>query len=158
PSNPLNAAPESAISGRLVFEDAGFSCDQQCRVTLLSQGVRPVETVLADLGGNFSFHAVPRGNYSIRVEIDGYETVTSSVREADMMYGLNITVPLSRKPTTTSSKGSNVVNVSEFRERYPKRAVSYFEKATELRKKKQDDQAIKYFQDALDLAPNFYEA
>jgi superkiller protein 3 len=43
-------------------------------------------------------------------------------------------------------------------QQYPKKAVSDFEKGTELRKKKQDERAIKYFQDAVDLAPNFYEA
>src|SRR5262249_40577977 len=40
----------------------------------------------------------------------------------------------------------------------PKKAVSYFEKGVELSKKKDNERAVKFFKDALDLAPKFYEA
>src|SRR5262249_58151890 len=49
-------------------------------------------------------------------------------------------------------------DVSEFLDRYPKKAVSYFEKGSQLLKKKKNEEAVKYFQNAVDLAPNFYEA
>jgi Flp pilus assembly protein TadD len=157
----LHAAPDSSFSGRLVFDVGSFSCDQQCRVTLLSLGARPVETVFADLAGNFTFHAVPRGNYSIRVEIDGYEPLIYPIRDTEAAYGITINVPLTRRSVATAvNKGADadVVNVSEFLQRYPKRAVTYFEKGNDLRKKKRDEDAIKYFKDAIDLAPTFYEA
>jgi Flp pilus assembly protein TadD len=160
-SNLLHAAPDSSFSGRLVFENTSFSCEQQCRVTLLGLGVRPVETVFADLGGNFTFNAVPRGTYSIRVDIDGYEPLIYPIRDTDSAYGISINVPLARRPAvSTVNKGADadVVNISEFLQRYPKRAVAYFEKGSDLRKKKRDEQAIKYFKDAVDLAPTFYEA
>src|SRR5262245_49268138 len=77
----LNTSPAQsatdAISGHLIFDDATFSCtQQQCVVTLLAAGVRPVQTVMADLGGNFTFTNVPRGSYMVRVEIEGYQPVT----------------------------------------------------------------------------------
>jgi tetratricopeptide (TPR) repeat protein len=50
------------------------------------------------------------------------------------------------------------VNVSEFLDRYPKKAVSYFEKGTDSVKRKKNDEAVKYFKSAVELAPTFYEA
>src|SRR5215813_8631539 len=85
----LHAAPDRSISGRLVFDDSSFTCDQQCRVTLLALGARPVETVFADLAGNFSFNAVPRGSYTIRVDIDGFEPVMYQIRDNDAAYGIS---------------------------------------------------------------------
>src|SRR4051812_25014167 len=80
-SHRMEASADS-ISGRLVFEDSTFACEQQCLVTLLVGGARPVQTVVADLAGNFRFTSVPRGPYTIRVEIDGFETVNQVVDAA----------------------------------------------------------------------------
>ncbi len=154
--NRLQAAPDLPISGRLIFERGDFTCDQQCTVTLLASTVRPIQTVMADLGGHFAFNVVPRGQYSIRVEIEGFETVTQQV---DGVEGREVTiiVPLVRK-SGTPANAAGVVNISEFLDRYPKKAVSYFEKGNESLKKKKSDEAVKYLQNAVELAPTFYEA
>jgi tetratricopeptide (TPR) repeat protein len=70
---------------------------------------------------------------------------------------VSILVPLTRNPNV-QSKSSGIVDVSEFLDRYPKKAVSYFEKGSQLLKKKMNDEAVKYFQSAIELAPTFYEA
>jgi Flp pilus assembly protein TadD len=152
----LDAAAERAITGRLIFEN-GFTCEQQCVVTLLSLGVRPVQTVLADLSGRFTFDRVPAGSYTIRVEIDGFEIVNQQVNDFDAGFGINIMVPAIRR-STVPSNGDHVVDVSEFIERYPKKAVSLFEKGSQSLKKKNNDEAVKYFESALELAPAFYQA
>jgi tetratricopeptide (TPR) repeat protein len=69
-----------------------------------------------------------------------------------------VSVNLVRKPTASSSGGSNVVDVSEFLERYPKKAVSYFEKGNEFLNKKKTDEAVQSLRNAVELAPTFYEA
>jgi tetratricopeptide (TPR) repeat protein len=154
----IDAAPDLPISGRLIFEDVDFTCDQQCTITLLAVGVRPVQTVIADLGGHFIFNPVPRGQYSIRVDIQGFEPITQPLDSLDSSRDVNVLMTLVRKTKQTSSAEPNVVNVAEFQERYPKKAVSYFEKGTNLLRKKKNDEAVKQLKSAVDLAPTFYEA
>jgi len=149
------AAPRS-ISGRLMFDNGSFSCDQ-CLVTLLASGVRPIQTAFVDLSGRFTFSNIPAGFYTIRVEIEGFEPVNQQVEAFDGVSEVNILIPLVRKPAS-ASKNSNVVDLSEFLGRYPKKAVSYFEKGNQSLKKKKTDEAMHYFQNAVELAPNFYEA
>jgi len=151
------AAAGSPVSGTLIFENRDFSCDSQCRVTLMLSGVRPVETVVVALGGRFAFTTIPRGSFSLRVEIDGFESYTYPVRDFESS-SITIFMPMVAKRSPSSQTGAPVVDVSEFLERYPKKAVSYFEKGSELRKKNKNDEAVKYFQNAVELAPTFYEA
>src|SRR5262245_23758526 len=89
----LQAVGDRSMSGRLIF-DSNFSCDQQCVVTLLASGARPVQTVFADLGGRFTFDNVPRGSYAIRVEIEGFEPVTQQLQDYDAGMGVNVFVSL----------------------------------------------------------------
>ena len=145
------------ISGRLVFEDYSFTCDQQCVVSLLISGVRPIQTVVADLGGHFTFNNVPRGPFAIRVEIDGFEVANVPIRDFDIGHEMMITVPAIRKPVALPT-GKPVVNVSDFRERYPKKAVSFYEKGSASLKNKKTDEAVKYLRNAVELAPTFSEA
>jgi Tfp pilus assembly protein PilF len=155
-SNLVEGAIDQSISGRLLFEGGEVRCEQQCRVTLLASGLRPVQTVFADLGGRFVFYNVPRGFYTIRVEIDGIDPVTQVLQGSDTSE-VTVIVPLGRR-TKVVSNGTNVVDVSEFLERYPKKAVSYFEKGIEALRKKKNDEAVKYFRNAVEFAPTFYEA
>src|SRR5262245_16023392 len=152
----LLAAPDSTISGRLLFDNAGFSCDR-CTITLLA-GMRPVATTFVDLSGYFTFNNVPRGSLTIHAEIDGFETVNYQVENNGDRVSPNVVIPVARKPVIVSKSGAGIVNISEFLERYPKKAVSLFEKGSDSLKKKKNEDAIKYFRGALELAPTFYEA
>jgi Flp pilus assembly protein TadD len=156
-ANFVLAHPENSVNGRVLFENAGLACERQCTVTLLGSGVRPLQTVVTDLSGNFTFHNVPRGTYTIRVEVEGVEVANQSV---DSTTDVTIFIAPIRKPAAqqASSAKPGIVDASEFLDRYPKKAVSYFEKGVELSKKKDNERAVKFFKDALDLAPNFYEA
>jgi tetratricopeptide (TPR) repeat protein len=156
-STALEAAAAQSITGRLIFEDSRFNCEQQCIVTLLSMGVRPVQTVLADFSGRFTFEGVPQGSYAVRIDIDGFETVNHPLHELDI--AVNIIVPLMRKRAAGAfTTDSHVVDVAEFFDRYPRQAVSFFEKGIESQNKKKNDQAMKYFEDAVSIAPSFYQA
>src|SRR5215831_2529635 len=152
----LLAAPDLTISGRLLFDNAEFTCDR-CMVSLLS-GLRPVATTFMDLSGKFTFNNVPRGSYTIHAEIDGFETVNYSVEVNEGRLSASLVIPITRKPVTVSNGGPGIVNISQFLERYPKKAVSLFEKGSDSLKKKKYEDAIKYFRGALELAPTFYEA
>jgi Flp pilus assembly protein TadD len=145
---------DTSLSGRLMLENGDFDCDQ-CVVTLLAGGSRPVARALVDLSGHFSFSNVSRGSYIINIEIDGFEDVNQSV-EAYSASETNVMVTLVRKrPNPTVS---DVVDISEFLDRYPKKAVSLFEKGSDSLQQKKYAEAVQYLRNAVELAPTFYEA
>jgi Tfp pilus assembly protein PilF len=148
------AQRDQVISGRLIFDNGDSSCDH-CLVSLLANGVRPVGTTYADLSGHFTFTGVPRGSYTIHVELDGFQDVNQVIEAG---FGeANVMVTLVRKPAVVST-GSPIVNIAEFKELYPKKAVSNFEKGADLLKKNKPNDAIEYLRQAVELAPTFYEA
>lgn len=156
--SPLLEAADRSVAGRLVFDVSNFVCEQQCLVTLVAFGGRPMETVSADLSGRFSFTLIPRGPFSVRVEIEGFDGVTQSYREYEPGFALDVQIPLRRKQAETVTGGPAVVNVSEFLDLYPKKAVSLFEKGISSLKNKKNAEAVKYLREAVELAPTFYEA
>jgi tetratricopeptide (TPR) repeat protein len=141
------------VSGRLIF-DNGFLCDH-CVVTLLANGIRQVGTTVADLSGHFTFQNIPRGNYTIHLELDGFEEVNQAVDAEGI--DANVIVTLVRKRQAAGGP-AQVVNVTEFTESYPKKAVSYFEKGESAFQRKKYDEAVRDFKQALELAPTFYQA
>jgi tetratricopeptide (TPR) repeat protein len=166
-TNSARAATGQTVSGRLVFENGDFACDH-CVVSLLANGVRPISTTYAngvrpisttyaDLSGHFAFASVPAGAYTIHVEIDGFEDVNQQIDTGTVALEANVLITLVRKrPKLTS--GGKVVNISEFLELYPKKAVSFFEKGTDAMRDNKNADAVKYFREAIELAPTFYEA
>jgi tetratricopeptide (TPR) repeat protein len=158
--NPLSGAQreqaqrEQSLSGRLIFENGDFTCDR-CVVTLLANGVRPAGTTITDLSGHFTFPNVPRGNYTIRVEIDGFEDVNQAIEAAGSESNVLVSVVRKRR---TDAGPAQIVNVNELTERYSKKAVSYFEKGTSALEQKKYDEAIKNLRQAVELAPTFYQA
>ena len=150
------AEVEKSILGRLIFENGDFPCDR-CAVTLLANGVRPVATAVADLSGHFIFNHIPGGSYTIHLELEGFETVDEPINTFEAAFGPETVITLNRK-SAAAPKSDAVVNVSEFLERYPKKAVSLFEKGADSLKRKKNSEAEKYFEQAVELAPTFYEA
>src|SRR5579883_730494 len=157
-SNPVQAAEhDQTISGRLIFENSDYVCDH-CLVTLLANGVRPVGVAYIDLSGHFAFANVPRGNtYTIHVELEGFEDVNQGIDAVDGS-DVNVLVNLTRKRKPADGQKAEVVNIAEFKELYPKKAVSHFEKGMDAIDKKKYDDAIKCLKQAIELAPTFYEA
>src|SRR5438105_7906319 len=147
---------EQTISGSLISENGGLSCDR-CLISLLANGIRPVATAFLDLGGHFTFRGVPRGSYTIHAEIDGFEDVNQPV-EAHEGLEPNITINLVRKARRARGGDGDIVNVSEFLDAYPKKAVDAFKKGIEYHKLKKNEDAMKSFETAVRIAPGFYQA
>jgi tetratricopeptide (TPR) repeat protein len=154
----LEAAPDQSISGTLLSDNGEVACDH-CLISLLANGVRPIATSYLDLGGHFSFRGVPQGTYTIHAEIEGFEDVNQVVEARDNL-GLesNVTITVTRKRLKTASGGDAIVNVSEFLDLYPKKAVEAFKKGLDCRREKKNEQAIKSFETATRIAPTFYHA
>jgi Flp pilus assembly protein TadD len=143
-----------SVSGRFVFENTDFACDQ-CIVSLLADGVRPIGTTYIDLAGRFTFLNVPRGTYTVHAQIDGFEDVNQPVETSDVDASLVISLVRKHQPV---GHGGEVVNITEFKELYPKKAVAFYGKGSEALGEKKYEQAIKYFRQAIELAPTFYDA
>jgi len=151
------AVPEQTISGTLMSQAGPFQCDQ-CLVSLLANGVRPVSTTYLDLGGHFTFRGVAPGSYTIHMEIGGFEDVNQPVDVRDG-FGLgNVTITLVRKAGASRAGGGAIVDISEFLDAYPKKAVDAFKKGVEYHNQKKQEQAMKAFETAIHIAPGFYQA
>ena len=106
------AVPEQSISGTLMSQAGPFQCDQ-CLISLLANGLRPVNTTYLDLGGHFTFRGVTPGSYTIHIEIEGFEDVNQAVDVRDGFgLGANVTITLVRKATPSRTGGGNIVNIA----------------------------------------------
>ena len=151
-------APEQTISGTLMAEGGNLSCEH-CQVTLLASGGRPAATAFTDSGGHFSFQPVPAGSYMIHAEIEGFEEVNQPV-DVGEIGGLsaNVLITVSRKGGRAAAANGGIVNLSEILDQYPKKAVEAFKKGEDYKNHQKDEQAMKSFESAIKIAPNFYQA
>jgi Tfp pilus assembly protein PilF len=150
--------PEQTISGTLMSESGSFSCEH-CLITLLATGGRPAATTYTDSAGHFSFQSVPAGSYIIHAEIEGFEEVNQPV-DATNGVGLsaNVLITVARRGGHAVPINGGIVNVSEMLDAYPKKAVEAFKKGEDYKKQKKDEQAMKSFETAIKIAPEFYQA
>src|SRR5213592_547634 len=139
------AVPEQTISGTLMSQAGPFQCDQ-CLVSLLANGVRPVSTTYLDLGGHFTFRGVAPGSYTIHMEIKGFEDVNQPVDARDGLgLGGPVTITLVRQGSRSRAAGGYIVDVTEILDGYPKKAVDAFRQGLEYRKQKENEDAMKAF-------------
>jgi len=71
--------------------------------------------------------------------------------------GGHVTITLVRKGSRARADG-DIVEVTEFLDAYPKKAVDAFRKGFEYRKQKKNEDAMKTFETAIHVAPGFYQA
>src|SRR5207248_2822950 len=63
-----------------------------------------------------------------------------------------------RRIASAETEGGGTIDASEYLSAYPKKAVDLYKKGIENKKKGKDEQATKFFEQAIDAAPNFYAA
>ena len=152
------ASRDGAINGRLVF-GGSVSCD---RVVVELERVenQPIDYTFADMGCGFRFDRVTKGNYFIHVKIDGYSDVRQAVDVGEGgMSAAPLIITMSPAPTRISrQKTGNIVDASELLEQYPRKAVDLYKKSISDRKKGRNDKAIENLEQAVKIAPNFYQA
>jgi Flp pilus assembly protein TadD len=147
-----------SFTGKLIFETPGLSCTP-CQVTLLSSGGQPIGMTIADSAGNFTFENVEGGIYTIQIEMEGFEQIEQQVNVMDGFSSGTTTVLIAPKPIAPADKSNSAtVDASDFLSGYPKKAVELYKKGMDNKKKGKNDQAVKYFEQAIDIAPNFYAA
>jgi tetratricopeptide (TPR) repeat protein len=155
---PTEAAPARSFKGQLVFENVGVSCNP-CRVSLMRQSGQPVAMTITDTAGNFIFDNVEPGRYMIQVEIDGFDRIEQDVNVNEGLAGGTATILVApRRLSSATAEGAGKIDVSEYLSAYPKKAVDLFKKAIDAKKKGKDEQAAKFLEQAIEIAPNFYNA
>ena len=168
------SAPASAqqqILGNIIGHirvQRGDTPPERVMVSLEVRGA-PMDSVYCDSSGTFGFHNLGPNPYYIGVNDEHYEpvrrlAVIDPVMLAPTVF-VEITLVPKRKATPEdaappSSKDSNpnMIDVHEYAERVPKRAVKEFEKGLAADAAGKQDDAIRHYQKAVGIAPDFYRA
>ncbi len=165
------AAAQQQIEGNIIGHMRvlrGDTPPERLMVTLEVRGA-PMDSTYCDSSGTFGFHNLAPNPYYVLVNDDKYEPIRQlAVIDATSMSP-NVFVNLvliPRKKTqpdftdTPTAKGSNpdMIDVREYTSRFPKKAVKEFEKGLGSEAAAKPADAIRHYQKAVEIAPDFYLA
>jgi Tfp pilus assembly protein PilF len=143
-----------SVSGRLMYQNGGFGCES-CEVFLETIGGQVLAVTHVNSIGSFSFGDLAPDTYIVHITAEGFEEVRQTVEVTN--FG-NFTTLIMLKRKAAALDEAKLVDISQFMERYPKKAVNLFKKGTESTKKGKKVEAIKQYEEAVSIAPNFYDA
>jgi tetratricopeptide (TPR) repeat protein len=154
-----------SIRGRLLVTSAR-EVEEHIEVRLERSLGGLIGTAYTDSIGSFEFRNIQPGSYFLNVNAFGYEPVRQAVEVFSSVGGgvAAITIFLNkigadRTPgNALDAADPDVIDVSQMKERFPKKAVQNFEKAVEEEKKGQPAKAIKLLEETIKLAPTFFQA
>jgi len=146
----------------------GDAPPQRVLVTLEMRGA-PMDSIYSDSSGTFGFHGLYPNPYYVIVNDDNYEAVRRPVVIDPTMMSPAVFVDIvlvpkkKDKPDAAASpnpNGSNpdMIDVREYADRFPKRAVKEFEKGLGADAQGKHDDAIRHYLKAVEIAPDFYLA
>ena len=155
---------EYSIRGKLMLS-SGQDVDQRIEVRLEGSTQQMINSVYTDSIGNFEFRNVQPGSYYVAVNGDGFQPIRQMVEVFGNGGGVT-TVTVFLEPLAdarTAAKGvdatdPDIIDVTQLKENFPKKAVQDYDKATEEVKKGHDASAIKLLEEAVQLAPKFFRA
>jgi tetratricopeptide (TPR) repeat protein len=159
-----NRVEEYSIRGKVVIANR-HDFDQRIEVRLEKSALQVIQTAYTDSSGNFDFRNLTPGAYYVAITLEGYEPVRQLVEVFNTFGNSSITIFLSKPAIETRDRLStldaadpDVVDVSQMKENFPKRAVQDYEKALEEKQKGRLESAVKLLQQSVELAPNFFHA
>ncbi|MBI4474619.1 MAG: tetratricopeptide repeat protein [Acidobacteria bacterium] len=164
PQAPRPRQEDYAIRGKII---TGSSRDGDARieVKLERTTMQVIQMAYTDAVGNFEFRSLGPGMYWVVVNLDGFEPVRQSVELYPNMSVGNANIFLNRlapalrpKLTGVDAADPDVVDVSQMKENFPRKATQNFERALEEKKKGQTEKAIQLLEEAVQIAPAFYHA
>lgn len=121
-----------------------------------------IQTAYTDSAGSFEFRSLAPGSYYVSVTVDGYEPVRQQVEVFNNFGTANVTIFVSKATGDTrrglDAEDRDVIDISQMKENFPKKAVQDYEKAMDEKKKGKTESAVKLLEDAVRVAPNFYNA
>jgi tetratricopeptide (TPR) repeat protein len=156
---------EYSIRGKLML-DTGQDVEQRIEVRLEGSTSQLITSTYTDSIGNFEFRNIQPGAYYIAVNGDGYQPTRQQVEVFGTGGGVtNVTMFVERASSdrpgarrAVDAADPDIIDVSQLKENFPKKAVQNYDKATEEIKKGRDANAIKLLEEAVQIAPKFFRA
>ncbi|HZQ68129.1 MAG TPA: tetratricopeptide repeat protein [Terriglobales bacterium] len=126
-----------------------------------------ITTVYADNQGKFGFYSLSGNPYHIVINDERFYPVDQQVKldpsvVSVQMVQISLTPRAAPAPADTlnKQKGNNpyIVDLEQYRRKYPKKAVKEFDKGLAADRENKPDEAIRHYEKALEIAPDFYPA
>lgn len=127
----------------------------------------PITSEYTDEQGKFGFGPVTSNIYHIIINDERFYPVDQSVM-VDLSVSAVTMVQITLMPreqtqkqkTTGQVSGGNpyIIDLSEYKQHFPKNAVKEFDKGIDADRKSHTDDAIHHYEKAISLAPDFYPA
>jgi len=159
-SGSASAQAIHSLQGRVAFPN-GSSPPNAVRVKLTFNGMNIYET-FTDLSGRFSFTALRTGTYQLTAEGDGetFETTTvyadvAAFGHAAQVFTQNIQL---RLKSGKSVSPAAVTTVEALDPNTPARSREEYEKGVKDAGNNKPENAVKHFQEAITIYPQFYSA
>jgi len=127
----------------------------------------PVNSVYTDEQGKFGFPLVGNNLYHIVIHDDRFYPLDQRVMvDLSVSSMTMVQITLTPRPEaknenkTDAVSGGNpyIIDLSEYKRHFPKAAIKEFDKGVEDDKKEHRDNAIRHYEKAISLAPEFYPA
>jgi tetratricopeptide (TPR) repeat protein len=152
------------IRGKIIIPNPREANDR-IEVRLEKSAFQTIQTVYTDASGGFDFRGLTPGTYYVSVNAEGYEPVHQQVEIMSSFGTQSVTIMLNKpavefreRPGLVDAADPDVVDISQMKENFPKKALQDYEKAVEERQKGHNDIAVKLLEEAIQIAPNFFHA
>lgn len=153
-----------SIHGKVMIPD-NRNPDLRVEVRLERDTSQPVSLTFADAAGNFEFRSLTAGSYIVSVSLEGYEPVRQPIEIFSSLSDNSLSIFLAKpavvikeRLTGLDADDPDIVDVSQMKDTLPRKAVQNYEKAIEEKRKGNSGNAVKLFEEAIRLAPNFSHA
>lgn len=164
-SLPLAAQQQlGTVIGEVRIQRGDFP-PQKVMVSLMIRGA-PMESTYTDEQGKFGFYALPLDLYYVDINDDSYQPVHERAMLSPFTSSVFLQITLipkaaakDGKPATQVSGGNpNIMDVKQYAKLFPKKAFKEFRKGVQADEDGKKDDAIRHYQRALEIAPDFYPA
>ena len=164
-SLPLTAQQQlGTVIGEVRIQRGDFP-PQKVMVSLMIRGA-PMESTYTDEQGKFGFYALPLDLYYVDINDDSYQPVHERAMLSPFTSSVFLQITLNpkaaakgEKPATQLSGGNpNIMDVKQYAKLFPKKAFKEFQKGVQADEDGKKDDAIRHYQRALEIAPDFYPA
>ena len=126
----------------------------------------PIASQYTDEQGKFAFGSLTNNLYHVVVRDEHFEPVDQtaildvSITAVTMVQINLMPRPPTRQDSLPAQRGSNpfMVDTEQYRRSFPKKALKEFDKGLESDREGKRDDAIRHYEKALSLAPDFYPA